>query len=372
MLKIKLFLPILLILSVVMSGTAFANTEDPQIETDSPPYHIFLPLISNEIPEPPTMYSTSRYMTASSMSNSYIYGCEIGTRDKNTPGYQDSLVILAYGKPKYVNGKYGSYAFGSFVDTSQIALSVKEYARGYWECSGSDTGSKIDIAIGTSNFNYDYYATGICQDFFCTYNEGFAHGKAWALLVKDVYQWILQKGYQGQISISGANDIELAWNTPEVTHGWADGFDANDDDFYIFYNFGACEGCPTRLSPTWKPAAPWSMNDVYYTAWYVTPVWPIPEIYAKSGIHARQWAYLSYWATNNNLWKIEYVGLLTQYQACYHSAGNLAYCLGDLNTELDDLDNTPEEGWQQLYDEINFWPQTAQSIIRWMSDIRWP
>ena len=43
--RLKIILPILLIFSFVMSGTVFANTEDPQIEADSPPYLSYLPIV---------------------------------------------------------------------------------------------------------------------------------------------------------------------------------------------------------------------------------------------------------------------------------------------------------------------------------------
>ncbi len=53
MLKIKFFLPILLILSFMMGGTVRANTEDPQIEADSAPYLSYLPIVFKPVPPPP-------------------------------------------------------------------------------------------------------------------------------------------------------------------------------------------------------------------------------------------------------------------------------------------------------------------------------
>lgn len=373
MVKNKFPIILLVIISFFVSGAVIVNPIPNSVNNDGP-YHVYLPLVFKPVPPPPpappTEYSISRYMEASSFPYSYNYGCEIGFRDNQLPGYQDSVVILAYGQPWFEDNKYGTWAFDGFVDTTEIAESAKQFAKGYWECSGSDTTSQIDIAIGTSNFaKYEY---GVCTSgsWFCTTSRAYNHGEEWVKMVEGVYDWVIKQGYASQITISGANDIEPGWNTPEISKAWADGFDDHDKGIYIFYNFGSCDNCPTRLNPNLTP--PWTMEEIYYTAWKSAPVWPIPEIYATSGIHARQWAYLSYWAVTHGLSKIEFAGSLTQYGACHQSPSNLLYCNRGTETETDDLDNTPQEGWQQLFDEINYWTQTTQPYLRWMTDIRWP
>ncbi len=337
----------------------------------NPPYKVFLPLVSKapSLPqvisketsfvfEKPIQYSSSLYMTTYSPTTSFDYGCQAGKHDLAIPGKQDTLIILAYGQPWYEDGKMGTWNYNwTFASTDKIAESAKQFAKGYWACSGEDTQSTIELAIGTNNFAK--YRDGVCTGEFCSTKRGYDHGKAWAGMVKNVAEWVAAQGYAGQVTITGANDIELAWNTAAISKAWVQGFDDANQGLYTLYNFGACENCPRRDRPELKPYNNWSIEDVYYVAWGANSVWPIPEIYNTAGLNAMQWAYLSYWGTQNQKPPIIYLGSLTQWQACLQRGG----CSG--------ADNTPQQGWQQLYKELNYWPKTAQENIRWMSDICW-
>ena len=70
---------------------------------------------------------------------------------------------------------------------------------------------------------------------FCTPAVAYEHGKQWALMVKDLYTWVIQQGYAGQVSVAGASDIELSWNYATITHAWANGFNDYDSGVYIYY-----------------------------------------------------------------------------------------------------------------------------------------
>lgn len=323
-------------------------------------------------PGPPAYYTTSWYMTPSSVNTTYNKGCQAGNQTKTVTGAQDSLVILDFGQPWSDGNQYGTLLLQEpgydLASTNDIIIYVKNFISGYMACS--DGVSTIDVGIGTSNFAL--YRDGVCTplSWFCTEERAYNHGKAWAAMVNTVNNWVIQQGYASQVTVSGANDIELSWNTAMITIAWVDGFnDANNDatgmDKFVFYNYGACEGCPTRLSPNTNPdlVFDWTLFYVHYTAWRVSPAWPIPEIYSTSGINARQWAYLSYWGvTNRGYPPIYYLGEMTQWQAC---SGD-PYCV-DTGTN-----NTPVQGWTQLFNEINYWPQTSQTSMPWMTDIDWP
>jgi len=54
-------------------------------------------------------------------------------------------------------------------------------------------------------------------------------------------------------------------------------------------------------------------------------------------------------------------GAMTQYQSCQQR----------VSSECATLDNTPDEGWSQLYYWLNQDPRTAQPVLRWVTDIRW-
>lgn len=359
-----------IVLSLSFLGVLFTNTSIVSSQ-DDPEYQVFLPIVTNmSYSEPPPYYAVSRYMNTVDPVKSYSYGCQVGLSDQQLEGKQDKLIILAYGQPWGKNGEYGVWYYsGTFASTAIIAESVKQFAYGYWVCTGSDTESTIELVIGTNN--YAKYEYGVCTSgsWFCNTSVAKEHGKHWALLVKDVSDWVVKNGYASQVSIAGGNDIEFMWNTPEITKAWIQGYDEYDENKYKLYNFGTCDACP-YVGSTWHPPANnWTMNDAYYVAWGAAPVWPIPEIYLTTGKNAKEWAYLSYWGTINGRSKILFDGTLTQWQACIQRGGCIVY--DSEGNILFGSNNTPFEGWTQLISELNRWSSTSQSTIRWMTDIRW-
>lgn len=314
----------------------------------------FLPLIMTK---PALAYSTSLYMGSLATSFAYTYGCQTGARDLANPGTQQSLIILAYGQAWVEDGVYGIWNYsGPFGSLARVAASAREFARGYWVCSGSDDQSHITLGIGINNFG-SFTDDGSCTPkAVCARN----HGERWAQLVAETDQWVLAQGYGQQITVTGAIDIEQGWNTAAVSKAWVDGFDAKDQGKYIYYNFGTCTNCPTRLAPNLVPENGWTPWDVYYVSYGVPPSWPIPEIYVNNGLNARQWAYLSHLAATYWGAPIYFPGLMTEWQACQQ------YPSG-----CDQIDNTPQEGYNQLMSELAYWPQTEQGEIPLVTDIKW-
>lgn len=335
------------------------------LQQDSPPYRYFFPVAYKApafVPTPPNYYTTSWYMTPANVTRTYQMGCQAGTQTTQLGGVQDSLVILDYGQPWSDGSQFGTLLLNEpaydLNSTNDIIIYTKNFINGYMACS--DGVSKIDIGVGTTNFAY--YIDGVCtsRSWYCTDARAYDHGYAWAGMVRTLYNWVISSGYGGQVKVSGATDIELAWNYAHISTKWVEGFDANDNNQVIFYNFGTCDGCPTRISPNTNPnlVYDWTFPQVHYAAWRAAPAWPIPEIYATSGINARQWAYLSKWGVDQGYSKMQFLSALTQFQACGGSC--------------DGTDNTPQQAWQQLYDETKFWIQTSLTTIPWMTDIDWP
>ncbi len=238
-----------------------------------------------------------------------------------------------------------------FRSISQIAAAVQQYGKGYYVCSGDDNLSKVTIGIGTSNYGEVWFRTG---------SNSADHGREWALMVADVSDWMKTQGYSSQVAVAGAIDIELSWNTYEITWPWVHAFDQNDQGKYVYYDYGDCAGCPTRLNTTPYMPAGWTQFYVWKIAWGNGAVWPLPLIYAESGVNARQWAWLSKYSFDTFYVPMIFPGLMTQHQACMQYPG-----------ECDLIDNTPEEGYDQLLYEINYFPETAQESIRWTTDIKW-
>jgi len=383
-------------INLVISGLFFRAVIAAPSAQDQPPYEYYFPLIFKPFPTPtptntptptatrtptntptatitstpmpPPYYTTTWYMTPGNVGNTYQLGCQAGQQTVQLAGTQDSLVILDYGQPWGESStRFGTILLRetgfNLTSTNDIIIYSQAFINGYMACS--DHVSTIDIGIGTTN--YARYVDGVCTSlsWFCTTTNAYDHGRAWAIMTRNLSNWVNTSGYAGQVTVAGAIDIELAWNYATISTAWANGFNENDNNEVIYYNFGTCDGCPTRLNPNVDPnlVYDWTMSSVHNTAWRLQPAWPIPEIYANSGVNARQWAYLSYWGvTQISYAKMVFLSALTQYQACQSSSDELC----------DLLDNTPQEAWYQLFNEVNFWPSTALSNIPWMTDIDWP
>ena len=296
-------------------------------------------------PRVPPPWSTSYYMKTISSTTLYNLGCIHGTRDRNLPGVQDSVVVLDFGKTKQIGAEYGVKLFGSvtYATSAQIGESVKHFGRGYVECSGSDMNSHVRIGIGTNNYNVESSVT-------------YEHGQAWARMVNDVNNWFIAAGYFSRVDAVGASDMELGWNSAAVTRRWVDGYDSSNQ--YALYNFGDAASCPAESYPYLTCASGWTQDDVWYISYGVGSAFPLPLIYADNGINAEQWYLLSVYAYTHHGKAFDIKGAFTEWQACQQAGG------------CGSLDNTPEEGWLFLWDHLNGDPRTKQ-ILRWSTDIKW-
>ncbi len=315
---------------------------------------LYLPVVLHETD---WFYTTSIYMKTINPAVAYDLGCAAGQADLARPGAQNSLIVLDYGQPWRENDVYGVWLLtvGGFYTMNQVRDSAVQFARGYWICTGNDRQSKITMGVGINS--YGSYGTG-SYDPAVRAAAARLHGEKWAQMIGQLHAALVANGSAAQVTVAGAKDIELSWNVYQVTRAWVDGFDAFDQGVFTYYNFGACEGCPTRLATGWKPANGWSLDNVWYVSYGAVPAYPIPEIYATSGVNARQWAWLSWDSWLDGRGAIYYPGLMTQWQACKQRGCN-------------DTDNTPWQGWTQLMEELAYFPQTAQSWINWTTDIWW-
>lgn len=372
--KFRVLLSIVLSLSFL--GLLFTNASNVSSQ-DDPEYQVFLPLVSKITA--PSYYSTTWYVTNNLLKetdgkrNIYYKGLQAGTLTAPA-GRQDQLVILHFGHPKTDTIQVGTrvYFSSELSSTNDIYIYTQDFINGFivGALAKNDFDSKLELGVGTSNFNFYYWdsKTRSCQGYFCTTEEAEIHGKAWADMIVRLNNWVIDQGYANRVWVAGASDIELTWNSAEVTHAWVDGFDKNDQDKYIFYNFGACEGCDVGIdlknppNPDKDLAGDWTHAKVYYSAWGAYPAWPIPEIYLNDGRNANQWANISMVGVMLKNSPMYFLSTLTQYQACHSVDDN----------DCPDTDNTPVEGWSQLMKAINTRPETSQQHIPFMTDIDWP
>lgn len=334
-----------------------AGTLRQVVATPTVNYKYALPFVANN-PAPPPIpppAAPSYYMGTLDPATVINQGCALGQRDVYLSGAQDSVVVLDFGYPqKYANGTFGARGFDYppvYANTDQIAAVVENFGVGYINCSANDPASHLRIAIGTSNYPGQYYPA-------VTY----AHGQAWSNMVTAVNTWFTTRcagtACANRVDAAGANDIELAWNTPAATLDWLAGYASVAK--YQMYNFGALDGCPWLAHPTYNCV--WPNKDQVWTAiWGSPPVQPIPEIYRTDDINAEQWYLMSVYSYVNHHEKIQFIGPMTQTGACQQYPESSCTILG----------NTPTQAWWQLHNLLNGDPATAGEALSFPSDIRY-
>ena len=280
-------------------------------------------------PAPPA--TTSRYMNNVSTTRHYDLGCALGTRTRNLAGTQSDLVILHYFKPvRFADGSYGAgLSGGQNARTSAIGSAVSQFARGYYYCTGSDTTSRLIVAVGTTNDGSAVTA---------------GHGRAWAAMINSINGWLGANGFDSQTWAVGANDMELSWNSAPVTRAWVDGYSAVCCPELI--NYGDAAGCRydgrqagDECGTSRYPS--WTANDVWYISYGAPPSFPLPQIYRTDAVMAKQWYGLSLYAKNAHGAAMWFYGSLTQYAACVQ--------VGSCTSTK----NTPAQGWTQLWNALN-------------------
>lgn len=348
---IKISLLFVLFIALLAASLPAANV-GTQSAFGKQPFVYHFPLFLNQN-YPAT--STSYYMTSLNTDLSYRLGCQLGTRDKNTPGAQNSVAVLAFGYPRcFSGGGYGANLFGYGPATlDNVSTAVKYFALGYYTCTGSDNKSNLVVGVGTSNY---LGSTEPCN----THAKARAHGTAWSAMVREINQWAVTLGIFHQVQVYGANDIEVGWNSPAWSRAWVTGFDQVSGNFML--HFGDAAGCPYEDRPYWPCGTStypeWTLEDVWYVSYGAPSALPLPLIYLTTGVHAKQWAYLSQYSVAKHGYSMDFTGVFTQWQYCQQ----FSWC----NT----TDNTPEAAHQQLTYELNKSPTTAQDL-RWKTDIRW-
>ena len=295
----------------------------------------------------------SRYMDTTDAAYHYDLGCAIGrARLQGNPPH-DGLVILDYGMARAQGGRYGASAFGGsggFASTAEVRSAVVQFAHGFWLCTGLNVTAHLRIAVGTSNYGIGDLSTPDIT----------AHGLAWAGMVNSINQDLLGLGYNQQVDVAGASDIETSWSTAAKARRWVDGYDVANA--WPMYDYGDAGGCPTSGAAA-APAGcgSWTQEDVYDVAWGNPAAFAVPEIYLVDGTNARQWQQVSKFAALSGRSRIYFSGTLTQHAAC---AAN-ARCAGG------STDTLPADGWQQLEGRCNRDVDTSLDVLWFATDMRW-
>ena len=256
-------------------------------------------------------------------SDAYTLGCNQGNHD-TLNGQKNSLVVLDFGIQNAAGT--GTYLIesGTFVTHLQIRTYAAQFAEGYWDCTGSNTSSKVRLAIGTNNS-----VTG---------RVDYSLGSAWADMVDGVISDTAS--YASQVIIYGAIDAEPSWDYASNAVGWASGFDASTSAFY--YNYGSADGCPSASSSNGACNNGWYQEDLWQISWGQSAALAFPEIYFQ--VNAEQWA------------------MISEYGAIYE--GQAITFGGPLdNYWFDSSSNTDQQAWDDLWTEINSSSWTAGNLM---------
>ena len=327
---------------VAHASSATAHSSKPPLSSSSP--------TSSPAPPPSTV---SRYITqndVSSPSRLNTDGCNQAT------AFVGGVVFLDFGDTAYQKGVFGTFLPGTttpFVSNNTIKALVKQYLSGYATCDTSTSGAMLILGIGTTNGGS--YMTSVAN--------ASSAGKEWGMLVVNIRSWIISQGFNSKERAFGASSMALENNTAAITRAWTDGFDQIYSTYKVYYiNYGDATGCPTVDSATSQPCSNgWTQDDVAYVSWVAQAAYPLPQIYDTAGNDALQWQSIEYYQRSNPSlgYPMFTQGAETQYQACQQTGG----CQG--------TNNTPGQGWQQLYNALQSSPVTAQPKVWDSTDFQW-
>jgi hypothetical protein len=318
---------------------------------------IFLPLVVKP-------YTDMSYYLRNTI-NIYGLGVERGQQYEAKQSSQNGVVIFDYGSPYSYNGNYGTTLFDytTVIDIPQIKASIMAFSDGFWFGLGFDYDSFLTIIIGTNSSGY--YVTK-------------EHGEAWGIMINELNDWLISKGYNNQIRIVGGNDMETNFRDPSEAIAWVDGYSTTG--FFPVYNFGNASGCPLNYPPT-EPeyqygiiplqcdVEGWTQEDVYHVSWGSFRAYPFPEIYNTTGANAQQWYRIALYKNLVHIGIMEFNGSLAQFTACEQLRDPVT---GQLPIDCIGTNNTAEEAHKQLQDWLNSDPYgRVEENLVWSTDIMW-
>ncbi|HVT69840.1 MAG TPA: fibronectin type III domain-containing protein, partial [Trebonia sp.] len=275
-------------------------------------------------------------------------GCTQARAESGPEPGRSRLVVLDFG------GQYGTGSVllipppvGSAPDTeltyAQVAADAEGYAAGYRQCVAAGAGP-LTVGISTNN----------------SLNVSRELGIEWARdVVNPAQAWAAKAFPRGQVDMAASDDIEPGFGAAGPAKAWVAGYVSASDDNAL-YNIGSADGC-AGTTMTGVCDNGWTVGDEYaVNAGLSTRLLRAePEIYTESGIMAEQWQGISNAGPAAGRAPVDFAGELTEYTTC--QIPGIRWCTG--------IDNTPAQGWDQLYQQLNSSPATAQRSLAWSSDI---
>jgi hypothetical protein len=248
---------------------------------------IYLPLVHSDFPATtaPSYYiSELSKVHRNETDIFYSLGYALGGHDQVTLGVQNNLVILDYGYPFKSGSTYGVHLVmgevGTFFSINKVIDSAYNFARGYYNATGSDHDSHLRMVIGVNN---------CCTNVSLSTYQG--HGTAWGQTVNSIRSQITP--YSTQVDVVAGCDIET-WGNSYPTEQWLNNYMAastcvpgsNNSADGCFYNFGNMTISVSGTSCATGESSPWQACDVWYLSWGAQKngkrfARPLPEIYVR-------------------------------------------------------------------------------------------
>lgn len=326
-----------------ISGFIFGSANVLNVRADPTTWDpIYLPIIMNNYKTPPPV-TISHYISWGQSDLTWQRFYDMGKAlGQSVPSGFWGYVVLHFGEPWREGSTYKvlDYAYIS-IPVTDVEYFVKGYLSGFYNNSPADAFLIATPSITNQGPYFSY--SGDSQGF----------GNTWGTMITNIVTWInTPPSYAGKVAIAGGLDNELSWNNASKSLSWKSGYTITATRPYLY--FGDCNSCPFYAQPDWTPAPfGWTLEQVYTMA-STTNGLALPQIYRKDRQHSEQWYYLSLYMYLQGSEPIGFMGSFTQSSACSEvdgcSSGN-----------PDAIDNTPGEGWEQIWGKISSDPRTAKT-----------
>lgn len=287
----------------------------------------------------PSWENNSYYIASTSRDKASLLGC--------SNGHKQGRMTLFFGAPTQVGPVYGTSMWAARDQTTEtIGDIVKHFVRGYVWCR-QDSSYQLMVGIGTSNSRLESKDGNWIR----------GHGRQWATIVKHISDWA-DRHYPGSVRIYGAWDAEPSWSPLVHAQHWMDGYQSYPGHRPLYANYSA-DGCSPTSSDNASCNNGWTQRDIWDLAWERPPAMPIPQIYANSGVNARQWQRISEYGARYHDRPLTFFGTMTQSGACAQVGG----CQG--------ISNTPHEARNQMVHHLRRHDRTRQAEIESTTDMNW-
>jgi hypothetical protein len=186
-----------------------------------------------------------------------------------------------------------------------------------------------------------------------------SHGRAWGFAVRDVAAWA-DRYYPGAAKVYGGWDAEPSWSTPGNAERWMQGYNSVPGRRPLHDHFSA-DGCSRSKADGGACNNGWTQYHLWRLSWQYDPALPMPQIYATSGVNARQWQKISEYGARVHHDRMVFGGAMSQYAACKQ--------VGPGGCRL--VDNTPQAARSLFLRYLNLHPLTRQPTMETVTDMAW-